>query len=606
METTSTPRFIGSSESTSMRADHPFTSRIQKSSLSDEPRETKYRFKRKRTHSEEDSLPSKYSRCPRPHTSQHNHPRHSSESTYYRHQRRECCDTPVTPRHHERRKSESERHAKKHHGRVPDTRPVNKYTHRDSPQRHGSRTTNDDNHRTLLAESFIRSVSGTYKMMNRAEDRKRILSNQLPSCIKSKCIANPFMFCTSADGDLLESEVASMRRHQKHITDFSRLDRAIHRVGCRIRKRPSPSVFTEQQTSMIRAIRIISIAFNRITYVARVKHYCDKDSRLSNYLRDQLTKRCSEGSRLNFGIRRFISAVNLEKNKDLCLVFVGMLNQTPHMWARSIRLLLRLKIFYQNVLMKMLMEEKIDIREVFDMQYHPTAQKLLSQVKQYTNSAFALNDTVNTVADMIRQRQNDSIPQNQDVYDRFVTCSPPKTPIPRPDIHAPYYQKSECQSNASSNTSSPRDDDTDSDTSDTDSSEGSRTLDDSDSESHRQTSPMSKSPVPRSATPMTPPSRSPRSHSPSTSCSSSSSSNSSKSSSTFPRTPSLTFSPCPRHPSDGSMSPECPIKHTRGNTYEWSRDSPGNFISVHVGRSTPPTQPHPECIILLENNRECI
>ncbi|ADD10417.1 hypothetical protein [Murid betaherpesvirus 1] len=263
-------------------------------------------------------------------------------------------------------------------------------------------------HRYTMAEGFIRSVSGTYKMMNRAEDRKRMLSNQLPSCIKSKSIANSFIFCTSSDGDILESEIASMRRHQKHITDFSKLDRAIHGVSCRIRKHPISPNLSEQQVAMIRAIRIIAISFNRITYVARVKHYCDKDSRFSNYLRDQLTKRCSEGSRLNLGIRRFISSVNVEKNRDLCMILVGMLCQTPHMWARSIRLLCRLKIFYQNVLIKMFADEKIDLRDVFELQYHSTGYKIQSQIRQYTSSAFVLNDAVGTVVNMIRQRQSSS------------------------------------------------------------------------------------------------------------------------------------------------------------------------------------------------------
>ncbi|AWV68126.1 m34 protein [Murid betaherpesvirus 1] len=371
-------------------------------------------------------------------------------------------------------------------------------------------------HRYTMAEGFIRSVSGTYKMMNRAEDRKRMLSNQLPSCIKSKSIANSFIFCTSSDGDILESEIASMRRHQKHITDFSKLDRAIHGVSCRIRKHPISPNLSEQQVAMIRAIRIIAISFNRITYVARVKHYCDKDSRFSNYLRDQLTKRCSEGSRLNLGIRRFISSVNVEKNRDLCMILVGMLCQTPHMWARSIRLLCRLKIFYQNVLIKMFADEKIDLRDVFELQYHSTGYKIQSQIRQYTSSAFVLNDAVGTVVNMIRQRQSSSsggamlpgtvpppLPPDPHhhhhhhphpshhhhpplhsphrfeedsvvgdevmVVDQgaFASFSPPKTPAIREDILDEYifYPRPGTLSDVSSDTDSPRHHrDTDSDT----------------------------------------------------------------------------------------------------------------------------------------------
>lgn len=268
-----------------------------------------------------------------------------------------------------------------------------------------SRYETNSAYRSTLAENFIRSVSGTYKMMNRAEERKRILSNQLPSCIKSKSIANSFIFCTPADGDHLESEIATTRRYQKRIADFGRLDAVIQGVSCRVRRRPMSATLTPRQTDMIRAVRVISVAFNRITFVARIKHYCDRDTRLANYLRDELTKRCSEGSRLNYGIRQFIALVDLDRHRDLCLIFVGMLSQTPHMWARSIRLLSRLKIFYQNTLVKLFADEKIDLKDVFDLSYHSTAHKILSQVKQYTTSAFTLNEVMGGMLDTMRQRQ---------------------------------------------------------------------------------------------------------------------------------------------------------------------------------------------------------
>lgn len=274
------------------------------------------------------------------------------------------------------------------------------------PRSGSSRYETDNTYRSTLAENFIRSVSNTYKMMNRAEERKRILSNQLPSCIKSKSIANSFIFCTPADGDHLDSEIATTRRYQKRIVDFGRLDAVIQGVTCRVRRRPMSATLTPRQAELIRAVRVISVAFNRITFVARIKHYCDRETRLANYLRDELTKRCSEGSRLNYGIRQFIGLVDLEKHRDLCLIFVGMLSQTPHMWARSIRLLSRLKIFYQNTLVRLFADEKMDLKDVFDLPYHSTAQKILSQVKQYTTSAFTLNEVIGGVVDAMRQRQN--------------------------------------------------------------------------------------------------------------------------------------------------------------------------------------------------------
>lgn len=303
----------------------------------------------------------------------------------------------------------------------------------------------DATHRYAIAENFIRSVAGTYKMMNRAEDRKRILSNQLPSSIKSKSIANSFIFCTSSDGDAFETEIASMRRHQKHIMDFTRLDRAIQRVTCRIRKRPTAPGLTARQLSIVRAVRIIAIAFNRINYVSRIKHYCDKDSRFSNYLRDQLTKRCSEGSRLNIGIRRFISSVNVEKHRDICLVFVGMLCQTPHMWARSIRLLNRLKIFYQHVLLKLFCDENIDLKDIFEPPYHSTAHKILTQARQVI-SAFVLNDPVNTVMNMMKQKQQTAVTATStqlvsDLTNAIRTASDPQDAPLSPPLHAELSQR---------------------------------------------------------------------------------------------------------------------------------------------------------------------
>lgn len=291
-------------------------------------------------------------------------------------------------------------------------RQQNQQSHLPSPKKLRPPTTTtgpryeNDTYRSALAENFIRSVSGTYKTMNRAEERKRILSNQLPSCIKSKSIANSFMFCTPADGDHLEAEIATTRRYQKRIVDFGRLDAVIQNVSCRVRRRPMSATLTPRQAELIRAVRVISVAFNRITFVARIKHYCDRETRLANYLRDELTKRCSEGSRLNSGIRQFIGLVDLERHRDLCLVFVGMLSQTPHMWARSIRLLSRLKIFYQNTLVKLFADDKIDLKDVFDMPYHSMAQKILGQVKQYTTSAFTLNEVMGGVVDAMRQRQS--------------------------------------------------------------------------------------------------------------------------------------------------------------------------------------------------------
>nr|WEG69037.1 protein UL34 [Mastomys natalensis cytomegalovirus 2]WEG69175.1 protein UL34 [Mastomys natalensis cytomegalovirus 2]WEG69314.1 protein UL34 [Mastomys natalensis cytomegalovirus 2]WEG69452.1 protein UL34 [Mastomys natalensis cytomegalovirus 2]WEG69590.1 protein UL34 [Mastomys natalensis cytomegalovirus 2] len=626
METTSVTRATGTSDHAVARTGHSAsTARIKRAPFTAESyvnRENKHRYKRKRTRSDEaDTIAHRkrvrYSRYGHDQVQQ-SRPRHSSESTHAYHRREKGLrynSPPTNIYRREHRRSESERHERRFH--PPRSHEPHRTTQRhpypDTPAISEARPVQYATNQTLtVAEGFIRSVSGTYKMMNRAEDRKRILSNQLPSCIKSKSIANSFIFCTSTDGDMLESEVASMRRHQKSITDFTRLDHAIHNVSCRIRRRPVIGILTTQQISTIRAVRIISIAFNRIVYVARIKHYCDRESRLSHYLRDQLTKRCSEGSRLNFGIRRFISCVNVEKYKDLCLILVGMLCQTPHMWARSIRLLSRLKIFFQNVIIKMFSDEKIDLREVFEFQYHSSAQKILSQVKQYTHSAFMLNDAVHTIADMIRQRQSISSTQsphsptdNTCDEEDYTTFSPPQTPTPRPDDSNDDFDlytkdRSETSSDDEHHQTS-KGTDTESSTTDSQSTVKTPRYEESDSDNdERQNYSDPFSPTRKSSSTHTSDTHS------TSSCSSPSSSESSKTSSSN----STSRSACSPPPSP-RRSPEPIVFHTGRlitSTESTNNDtinsfmSTDNFISVHFGRSSSPSpQMSHECInIMLE------
>lgn len=556
----------------------------------------------------------------------------------------------------------------------------------------GSRYENNT-YRSALAENFIRSVSGTYKMMNRAEERKRILSNQLPSCIKSKSIANSFIFCTPADGDHLETEIATTRKYQKRIVDFARLDTVIQNVSCRIRRRPMSATLTPRQTELIRAVRVISVAFNRITFVARIKHYCDRETRLANYLRDELTKRCSEGSRLNCGIRQFVGLVDLEHHRDLCLVFVGMLCQTPHMWARSIRLLSRLKIFYQNTLMKLFADEKMDLKDVFDLPYHSTAQKILSQVRQYTTSAFTLNDVVGGVVDAMRQRQSvpplvfSSIPTRppsssssaaaaaaaaamamaatmyDERYDPFMALD--ASQATKPEEHREYTFYPETGRRSKDRSSSDEDDREDDDNernspynnreTDTDSSirtsPGGRTpvLEDYDdvlkNDGSRYDDPFSSSSSPSIPTeifqPLSPipsPVPSPqnskrtssqRARSPTADVRSGGSSPSSRSSSSSssPSSSSSSSSGTGSSASSHSSASEEPMTvspyHTRkesvtddqiANTdftflspvhyLDQDQELPHNFISVHVGRSSPPnTRPQRECINIMLDSR---
>lgn len=604
METTSAPRIVGTSDYAVMRSTHPLQdARTRRPMVVSDPRvnrENKYRYKRSRTRSDEAETDAYHKRIryskPEYNSGRVNRPRYSSESTHSHHRREKSNRyEPATETHHrERRRSDSERDKRYHHFRSHDSRNGSRHSEPTLPEEHRIGKY-DENHRSAVAEGFIRSVSGTYKMMNRAEDKKRILSNQLPSCIKSKSIANSFIFCTSTDGDILESEVASMRRHQKYISDFGKLDRAIHNVGCRIRKKLTSSALNSQQISIIRSVRIISIAFNRIAYVARIKHYCDRESRLSNYLRDQLTKRCSEGSRLNSGIRRFIGSVDVEKNRDLCLVFVGMLCQTPHMWARSIRLLTRLKIFFQNVIMKMFSDEKIDLRDVFEMQYHSAAQKILTQVKQYTTSAFMLNDAVSTVVDMIRQRQSVSSTSStsqmtaEPMYDQFDTFSPPRTPMPRPDLQDYTFYPEHRQTSDTSDTDSQHDDcETDStDSSDTHSSGRTPKRSSSDSDSDRKSKYGSDPFSPREKSSHTSRSRS------NSTCSSSSSSSESSKSSSRSRSPSVTLSPYQKRSSDSESSGRFKNASPLENVFlshndRYGRESPQ--MTIHIGHS--PTSMH--------------
>uniref|UniRef100_A0AAU7E2F3 Protein UL34 n=1 Tax=Lemniscomys rat herpesvirus TaxID=3141920 RepID=A0AAU7E2F3_9VIRU len=239
-------------------------------------------------------------------------------------------------------------------------------------------------------DGFIKSIHRFYRTLNRAEDRKRFLACQLPTCIKVRSTTSSFMFYNSTDNERLENEVTSVKKNPRSL-DPIRIDRVLHGIKCRVRKKPFSPTLSPTQISIIRAVRNISVAFNRITYIARIKHYCDRESRISNYLRDQLTKRCSESSKLSSGIRRLLMCIGIAEHRDLSTVLVGILCQTPHMWARSIRLLVRLKVFCQNLFIKMFNEFGIDLRDVFELSYHTASQRLLLRVKQYGASVFTLN-----------------------------------------------------------------------------------------------------------------------------------------------------------------------------------------------------------------------
>nr|WRQ19876.1 MAG: protein m34 [Herpesviridae sp.] len=245
---------------------------------------------------------------------------------------------------------------------------------------------------SVTVDGFIQSINRFYRTLNRAEDRKRFLSAQLPTCIKVRSTTSPFMFYNSTDNERLEAEIVSVKKNPGGF-DLTRIDRIIHGIKCRVRKKPMSPTLSSTQISIIRAVRNITVAFNRITYIARIKHYCDRESRISNYLRDQLTKRCSENSKLTTGIRRLLMCIGVDNYRDLAMILTGILCQTPHMWARSIRLLVRLKVFCQNLFIKMFYELNIDLRDVFELSYHTASQRLLLQVRQYGASVFTLNQT---------------------------------------------------------------------------------------------------------------------------------------------------------------------------------------------------------------------
>lgn len=236
---------------------------------------------------------------------------------------------------------------------------------------------------------FINGVSRTYKMVQRAEEKKKLLSQQLPASVRAKYATTSYLFCTPTDCDKINMMISHMRHNVDDAAfDLDKIEKSVRSIKCRLKKKPVSSF------SPLRTLRTFCTAFNRLTYLAKIRQYCDKNARSASYVRNQLNRRCNDGSKLSSSVYRFIRHADLVRYGDLCTVMAGMLCQTPHMWSRSIRMLGRLKVFLQNMFLKMFLDSGASTSSVFESCYQAYANRLAGRVKRLKEDAFALNRDV--------------------------------------------------------------------------------------------------------------------------------------------------------------------------------------------------------------------
>ncbi|AAK57079.1 T34 [Tupaiid betaherpesvirus 1] len=242
-------------------------------------------------------------------------------------------------------------------------------------------------------DAFWQPIADRYKQIARAEDKKRALEDLLPDSVRAKAATRSYLFCTSLDSKRINDTILQLRRGTEAV-DVDRLAAEVKSVKCRLRKKPPPETGDEHH-ALLQTVRRFCIAFNRLTCLAKMKHYCDHDSELVAYLRAQLHQRCGDNSQgLGERIRRCLQLIDRERHGDLCTVLAGIAHQTPHMWSRSIRLLGKLKVFFQNAFLRLLSDLHLDPILLFEPPFQASAHRLTLQVCRLKPEAFRLNWTV--------------------------------------------------------------------------------------------------------------------------------------------------------------------------------------------------------------------
>ncbi|QPI35293.1 protein UL34 [Human betaherpesvirus 5] len=240
-----------------------------------------------------------------------------------------------------------------------------------------------------MRDNVAGSISKAYKGTVRAEGKKKLLLKHLPvppgGC--SRRNSNLFVFCTERDYRKFHQGIAQLKRAPAEL-DPHEIQQVTASIRCRLQPslREPPTPADELQTAVSRVCAL----FNQLVFTAQLRHYCEHQDKVVSYARDELTKRCGEKSALGVEVHQLVALLPHERHRELCHVLIGLLHQTPHMWARSIRLIGHLRHYLQNSFLHLLMNSGLDIAQVFDGCYHSEAYRMLFQIGHTDSVSAAL------------------------------------------------------------------------------------------------------------------------------------------------------------------------------------------------------------------------
>ncbi|AEQ32131.1 protein UL34 [Cynomolgus macaque cytomegalovirus strain Ottawa] len=246
-----------------------------------------------------------------------------------------------------------------------------------------------------LHNSVANSISKAYRGTIRAEGKKKLLIRNLPAapgCTRRN--SNLFIFCHDRDYRKFHQGIVQLKRTRSQV-DPSDIVNVTKNIKCRLQPHnQDPPLFAGQLQNTIAHVCTL---FNQLVFTAQLRHYCENHERVVLYARDELTRRCGDKSTLGIHIYQLISLLDQDRHSELCHVLVGLLHQTPHMWARSIRLMGRLRNYLQQRFLHILVESGLQVDSIFESCYHSEAYRLLFQIDKTNQTPRSLTYSANVM-----------------------------------------------------------------------------------------------------------------------------------------------------------------------------------------------------------------
>nr|AAA67441.1 unknown [Stealth virus 1]AAC60732.2 UL34 homolog [Atypical cytopathic virus] len=232
-------------------------------------------------------------------------------------------------------------------------------------------------------DNVANNLSKAYRGTIRAEGKKKLLIRNLPAtfgCTRRN--SNLFIFYNDRDYRKFHQGIIQLKRTRTRV-DSSEIVNVTKNIKCRLQPHTQdpPLAGGQIQTT----ISHVCTLFNHLVFTAQLRHYCEHHEQVVLYARDELTKRCGDKSALGTHIHRLIPLLDHDNHRELCNVLVGLLHQTPHIWARSIRLIGRLRNYLQQKFLNILVDSGLQIDSLFEACYHSERYRLLFQIEK-TNS----------------------------------------------------------------------------------------------------------------------------------------------------------------------------------------------------------------------------